>query len=88
MKYRYAVKRNGILYPAGTEIPEDKPLKVGLTDDVPDGALETNADGSVNAYDENGNLVGTVDADTVKVLEEEAGEVLQEQGKTKGGKKK
>ena len=26
--------------------------------------------------------------DTVKVLEEEAGEVLQEQGKTKGGKKK
>ena len=82
------VNKNGIYYPAGTEVPKDKPLKVGLTDDVPDGALETNADGSVNAYDENGNLVGTVDADTVKELEEKAGEVLQEQGKTKSSKKK
>ena len=73
---------------SGWKIKEDIPSEVGLTDDVPDGALETNVDGSVNAYDENRNLVGTVDADTVKVLEEEAGEVLQEQGKTKGGKKK
>ena len=88
MKYGYAVKRNGVLYPAGTEIPEDKTLKVDLVDDVPEGALETNADGSVNAYDENGNLVGTVDADTVKELQEKAGEVLNEQPKAKGGKKK
>lgn len=37
----------------------------GLTDDVPEGALNTNPDGSVNAYDENGYAAGTVDAATV-----------------------
>jgi len=34
------------------------------TDNVPEGALEPNADGSVNAYDEAGLKVGTVDAAT------------------------
>lgn len=37
----------------------------GLTDNVPEGALNTNPDGSVNAYDENGNPAGMVDAATV-----------------------
>jgi len=37
----------------------------GLTNNVPEGALNTNPDGSVNAYDENGNPAGTVDAATV-----------------------
>ena len=37
----------------------------GLTDNVPEGALNTNPDDSVNAYDENGNPAGTVDAATV-----------------------
>ena len=37
----------------------------GLTDNVPEGALNTNPDGSVNAYDEKGNPAGTVDAATV-----------------------
>lgn len=37
----------------------------GLTDNVPEGALNTNSDGSMNAYDENGNPAGTVDAATV-----------------------
>lgn len=37
-----------------------------LTDNVPDGALQTNPDGSVNAYDADGNKVGTVDAETVE----------------------
>lgn len=36
-----------------------------LTDDVPDGATNTNADGSVNAYDADGKQVGTVGAETV-----------------------
>ena len=35
---------------------------------VPEGALETNPDGSVNVYDEDGNKVGTVDAETVAVV--------------------
>lgn len=39
-----------------------------LTDNVPDGALQTNPDGSVNAYDADGNKVGTVDAETVEKM--------------------
>ena len=33
------------------------------TDKVPDGALQSNPDGTVNAYDEHGNKVGTVSAE-------------------------
>lgn len=36
------------------------------TDNVPEGALEPNQDGSVNAYDEAGLKVGTVDAATAE----------------------
>lgn len=37
-----------------------------LTDNVPDGALQTNPDGSVDAFNADGNKVGTVDAKTVE----------------------
>ena len=49
----------------------------GLADNVPEEALNTNPDGSVNAYDENGNSAGTVDAATAAELtvnDPEAGE--------------
>lgn len=36
-----------------------------LTDNVPEGALQTNPDGSVPAFDEDGTPAGTVDAATV-----------------------
>lgn len=39
-----------------------------LTDNVPEGALQTNPDGSVNTYDADGNNVGTVDAETVEKM--------------------
>lgn len=39
-----------------------------LMDNVPEGALQTNPDGSVNAYDEDGNKIGTVDAETVEKM--------------------
>ena len=39
-----------------------------LTDNVPNGALNTNPDGSVNAYNENGQQVGTVDPATVATV--------------------
>ncbi|MBR1390895.1 MAG: hypothetical protein IJ567_05565 [Lachnospiraceae bacterium] len=35
-----------------------------LTDNVPDGALQENPDGSVPAFDENGNPAGAVDTET------------------------
>lgn len=87
MKYGYTVKKDGILYPAGTEVPVGDPMKVELTDDVPEGALDTNADGSVNSYDANGNVVGTVPAEEVERLQEQAGEVFEEHKKPKQGRK-
>lgn len=47
------------------------PLKVELTDDVPDGALEENADGSVNVYNKAGEKVGTATPEEVKAAEEQ-----------------
>ncbi|MDE7446160.1 MAG: hypothetical protein K2N15_10750 [Lachnospiraceae bacterium] len=87
MKFGYTVKKDGVLYPAGAEVPEDIPKKVELTDNIPDGALDTNTDGSVNAYDEAGNKLGTVDAETVERLQEEAGESFEESEKPKRGRK-
>lgn len=37
-----------------------------LTDNVPEGALETNPDGSVNTYNVDGNKVGTMTAEELK----------------------
>ena len=85
MKYPYIVCKNGVWYPAGAEVPED--AKVEMTDNVPEGALNTNPDESVNAYDEEGNVVGTVAMEEVEKLQEEAGEVIQEQQTKKRGKK-
>lgn len=39
-----------------------------LTNNVPEGALETNENGSVNAYNENGQQVGTIDPATVAAV--------------------
>ena len=40
----------------------------GLTDNVPEGALKTNPDGSVPVFDESGHSVGTVDAETASAV--------------------
>lgn len=56
---------------AGTEATvwdEKGVVVIGMTDNVPEGALQTNPDGSVNAYDTDGNKVGTVDAATVAAV--------------------
>lgn len=41
------------------EMPKNENVAVA-TDNVPDGALDENPDGTVNAYDDEGNKVGTV----------------------------
>ena len=87
MKYETNVIHKGVFYPAGTDVPVGTPVSVEMTDDVPDGALDTNADGSVNAYDEDGNVVGTVSSEDVEQLQEQAGEVFGEQEKPKRGRK-
>lgn len=87
MKYGHLVKYNGVAYPAGTDVPVGAPVSVDMSNDVPNGALDTNADDSVNTYDEDGNLVGTVSAEDVEQLNKQAGEALEEQEKPKRGRK-
>lgn len=52
------------------------------TDKVPDGALEQNADGSVNAYNEAGEKVGTVPAEEAETAAKKVTTiVIEEDGK-------
>lgn len=87
MKYDHLVKYNGEYYPAGTEVPVGDSVKAKLTDNVPDGALDVNEDGSVNTYDEAGNVVGTLSAEEIEELQEEADAAFEAQEKPKRGKK-
>lgn len=41
-----------------------------MTDEVPEGAMDTDADGSVPTYDADGNLVGTATPEEIKAAEE------------------
>lgn len=83
MKFPYMVNHNGTYYKAGEEVPMDLPE---MTDDVPEGALETRADGSVNAYDENGYFTGTIDAETADKAIQKAVEVASEDDKPRRGR--
>lgn len=87
MKFDHLVKHNGIFYPAGVDVPVGTTSKVEMTDNVPNDTLETNVDGSTNVYNENGDSIGTVNAEEVEKLQEEAGEILQEQEKSKRSRK-
>ena len=55
------------------------------TDNVPEGALEPNPDGSVNAYDEAGLKVGTVDAATAEAAATGVDVVIVEGGQAAQG---
>lgn len=59
---------------------EDGNIIGSLTDNVLDGALQTNPDGSVDAFDADGNKVGTVDAKTVEGMTGNAPENNAEDG--------
>lgn len=59
---------------------EDGNIIGSLTDNVPDGALQTNPDGSVDAFDADGNKVGTVDAKSVEEMTGNAPENNAEDG--------
>lgn len=87
MKFDHMVKYNGKYFAAGMEVPVATPIKAELTNNVPDGALGTNADGSVNAYDAEGNVVGTVPAEAVADLQAKTGETFEEQDKPKRGRR-
>lgn len=74
MKYSHIVVKDGVWYPAGTDVPVGDPVSVEMTDDVPDGALYDNEDGTVSTED-------------VEQLQEQAGESLEKQEKSKRGRK-
>lgn len=57
---------------------EQAPTIAVATDDVPEGALEDNPDGTVKVYDESGNVVGSVSKDKAEELAEAATEVKTE----------
>ena len=84
MKFGHLVKHNGKYYPAGTEVPVNV-SKVELTDEVPNGALETNEDGSINVYNGTGEVVGTVSVQELENIQNEAVAAYEEQ--EKAGKK-
>lgn len=64
-----------------TAADKDVEVAAGVvaTDNVPDGALEPNEDGSVNAYDADGNKVGTVTPEEAAAAEAVAAKALEEQ---------
>ena len=49
------------------------------TDDVPEGALDINQDGTVNVYDEDGNVVGYITKERAEELAAQAEEVAEEE---------
>ena len=53
-----------------------------LTDNVPEGALETNPDGSVNTYNADGNKVGTMTAEELKARMQRGSRATQEHPQT------
>lgn len=60
------------------ENEEQEGVELELTDDVPDGALDTNPDGSVNTYNANGEQTGTISAEEFKRAEAAAAELITE----------
>ena len=55
-----------------------------LTDDVPEGELQTNQDGSVPAFNEDGTHAGTVDGETVAAATGDNGQKTQQENAEDG----
>lgn len=75
--------------PKATAKPEAAVAEgVTATDNVPEGAFDTNTDGSVNAYDTDGNKAGNADAETVQKAQEKAAEQLEKEKKAAADEEK
>lgn len=72
MKYGHTVKYNGVLYPAGAEVP----VGLEITDNALGDAPETDSTGSALTFDEESDHTGASDRETVKETSETAGEDL------------
>lgn len=56
--------------PADNTNQEGQEQQATMTDKVPEGALDTDADGNVPTFDEDGNQVGTATSEEIKAAEE------------------
>lgn len=56
--------------PADSTDQEGQEQQATMTDKVPEGALDTNEDGNVPTFDEDGNQVGTATPEEIKAAEE------------------
>lgn len=60
--------------PADNTDQEEQEQQATMTDKVPEGALDTDADGNVPTFDEDGNQVGTATPEEIKAAEEAVAE--------------
>lgn len=60
--------------PADNTDQEGQEQQATMTDKVPEGALDTDADGNVPTFDEDGNQVGTATPEEIKAAEETVAE--------------
>lgn len=60
--------------PADNTDQEGQEQQATMTDKVPEGALDTDADGNVPTFDEDGNQVGTATPEEIKAAEEAVAE--------------
>lgn len=66
-----------------TTAPVTTTEKVAIaTDNAPEGATETNADGTVNLYDAAGNITGSVTKEEVEKMAAEVTKIVDEEGNT------
>lgn len=79
---KYAEASTVVINVPGGSAAVAAPGAAVATDNVPEGALEPNPDGSVNAYDEAGLKVGTVDAATAEAAATGVDAVIVEGGQT------
>ena len=67
--------------PAATVVINTEKVAVA-TDNVPEGATETNADGTVNLYDAAGNITGSVTKEEAEKMAAEVTKIVDEEGST------
>lgn len=67
--------------PAATVVINTGKVAVA-TDNVPEGATETNADGTVNLYDAAGNITGSVTKEEAEKMAAEVTKIVDEEGNT------
>lgn len=66
-----------------TTAPVTTTEKVAIaTDNAPEGATETNADGTVNLYDAAGNITGSVTKEEAEKMAAEVTKIVDEEGNT------